>query len=111
MDKTARFVANLLLGQFPLPLPGWLLLILAIYISVPDWNARNQYWFSVAKSSGGLVSLVASVVLWPYFAPVLALIGLTYIIATARPSIAPTHHPIVAAIGWIAFVVCFLAVV
>jgi hypothetical protein len=65
IGKAAKIVTDLPLGQLKLPLPGWLLLILAIYIGVPDWNSRNQYWFSVAKSSGSIVSPAAAIVLWP----------------------------------------------
>jgi hypothetical protein len=64
-----------------------------------------------AKSSGSIVSPAASIVLWPYFAPLLGVIGLIYIFATARPAVAPASHPVVATIGWTALVVCFLAIV
>lgn len=69
--------AKALLGQFQVP--GWLFLILAIVIGVPDWTSRYQFWLGVAKSTSGKMSVVATILLWPYFPLVLAVIGLSFI--------------------------------
>jgi hypothetical protein len=111
INRVATVVAHLLLGQFKLP--GWLLLLVAIYMGVPDWNTRNEYWLNIAKSSGGLMSPIASILLWPYFAPALALTGLLYVVAVGRPwggASAPSRSPIIGWAGWIAFAICFATI-
>jgi hypothetical protein len=105
---TKERFAHALLGQFQVP--GWLLLTLAIIIGVPDWTSRYQFWLGVAKSTGGKISVVATILLWPYFPAVLALTGVALLFAGWNQKYPAQRHPIVPVAGLASFVVCFLAV-
>jgi hypothetical protein len=100
--------ARALLGQFQVP--GWLFIILAIVIGVPDWTSRYQFWLGVAKSTPGKMSTIATILLWPYFPIVLAVVGLAFLFIGWNQKYPAQRHPIVPVVGWISFAVCFLAV-
>lgn len=111
-SRAARYrdhASKALLGQFTVP--GWLLIIIAIVIGVPDWNSRYEFWLGVAKSSGGHMSILADVLLWKYFPPALALTGVAYLLFVGNPRLAPKSHPFVSVVAWIALSCCLIAVV
>jgi hypothetical protein len=101
-------VTGALLGQFNVP--GWLLIIIAIFIGVPDWNSRVEFWLSVAQSSGGHMSMAAKILLWPYFAPALAVIGIVYLVVVNRFESRLARHPILPIVAWTGVVICFVAI-
>jgi hypothetical protein len=111
IKEIVEFISGLLLAQFNLP--AWLTILLAIYIGIPDWNSRNEFWLSVAKSSGGPMSIIASIFLWKYFAPTLSVVAIIYLVLVNRrtaPSIGPpSQHPVAAVMAWGTFTVCLLA--
>jgi len=97
-----------LLGQFQVP--GWLFIILAIVIGVPDWTSRYQFWLGVAKSTPGKMGTIATILLWPYFPIVLAVVGLAFLFVGWNQKYPIQRHPIVPIVGWFSFAVCFLAI-
>jgi hypothetical protein len=111
----AAMAANSLLGH--VNLPGWFLLLFAIFFAVPDWNEKVRFWLEIAKSSGGYMSIAANILLWQYFPAVLAVIGFLYLVLVwymvlvRHNATIISVHPIMPAIGWLVFVICFLAVV
>ena len=60
----------------PVKLPGWVAVLLFIYIFVPDNLSRAHFWIDAAKSTGGYIALAATVVSSPYFGPALLTAGL-----------------------------------
>jgi hypothetical protein len=102
-------VTGALLGQFKVP--GWLFIFLAIVIGVPDWHSRYEFWLGVAKSTGGYMSPVATILLWPYFPVALGSVGVLYLLAVGHPKHAPQRYPIIPVVGWICFAACFAAVI
>jgi hypothetical protein len=64
-ERMAAMAANILLGH--VNLPGWFLLLFAIFFAVPDWNEKVRFWLEIAKSSGGYMSIAANILLWQYF--------------------------------------------
>jgi hypothetical protein len=105
---TRERITNALLGQFQVP--GWLLLILAIIIGVPDWNARYEFWLGVAKSMGGPISVVASVLLWPYFPAALGLLGILFLLVGWNQRYTAQRHPAVPIVGWICFALSIITI-
>jgi len=105
---TRERIANALLGQFQVP--GWLLLILAIIIGVPDWNSRYEFWLGVAKGMGGPIGVVADVLLWPYFPAALGFVGVVFLLVGWNQKYAAQRHPAVPIVGWLCFAVCVLAI-
>jgi hypothetical protein len=101
--------ANTLLGQ--VKLPGWLFLLLAIVIAVPDWKSRYEFWLEVAKSSGGFLAMVAGILEWPYFSPALGIVGVLYLLLVGQPRKGVQRHPLLPIIGWISFAVCCSAII
>jgi hypothetical protein len=92
-------IANVLLGQ--IKLPGWLFLLLAIIMAIPDWKSRYEFWLEVAKSSGGQLAMVANVLAWPYFSPALAIAGVLYLLLVGQPKKGVQRHPLIPIIGWV----------
>jgi hypothetical protein len=105
-----RLVVNILLGHVTLSLPGWLLIIIAIFIGVPDFAHRFEFWFSVTQSSAEKLSIMANILRWPYFSPTLALLGISYIVAVSSRPQAGRYRQALPTIGWIAATICFVSV-
>ncbi len=105
---TRERIANALLGQFQVP--GWLLIILAIIIGVPDWNVRYEFWLAVVKDMGGHMSMVASILLWRYFPVALAGVGAVFLLVGWNQRYPAQRHPIVPIVGWLCFTVCVVAI-
>jgi hypothetical protein len=111
VDWGFRRLADVLFGHIPIKLPGWVLLLLAVIIAVPDLKSRYDFWLQVALSSGGWWATVATVLLWPYFSATLAIVGVLYLVMVSRPSSGFQQHPLVPIIGWISAALCFIAIV
>jgi hypothetical protein len=107
-DRVVAFITNALLGQFKVP--GWLAIALAVFMGVADWNSRIEFWISVARSSNRYLGTIASVLLWPYFAPALAIAGFLYVLAVPGSRNAQ-RHPIVPIVAWISVALCIASVV
>ena len=105
---TRERLANALLGQFQVP--GWLFIILAIIIGVPDWNSRYEFWLSVVKAMGGHMSLVASILLWRYFPVALAGVGAVFLLVGWNQKYPAQRHPLVPIVGWVCFAVCVVTI-
>jgi hypothetical protein len=105
---TRERVANALLGQFQVP--GWLFIILAVVIGVPDWNSRYEFWLGVVKSMGGHMSVVASILLWRYFPATLGLVGALFLFVGWNQKYAAQRHPVVPIVGWVCFAICVVAI-
>jgi hypothetical protein len=101
-----RRLADVLFGHIPIKLPGWVLLLLAVIIAVPDLKSRYDFWLQVALSSGGWWATVATVLLWPYFSATLAIVGVLYLVMVSRPSSASSST-----LWWISAALCFIAIV
>jgi hypothetical protein len=102
-------ISAALLGQFQLP--GWLLLLIAIVIGVPDWHSRYEFWLSTALSVGNHISVVAAILLWPYFSPMLATVAILYLVGVSRFQNRVMRHPAVAIAAWICVGLCLVAIV
>ena len=105
---TRERIANALLGQFQVP--GWLLIILAIIIGVPDWNSRYEFWLGVVQGMGGRMSLVAAVLLWPFFPAALGLLGAALLFAGWNQKYVAQRHPAVPIVGWVCFALSVITV-
>jgi hypothetical protein len=87
------------------------LLIIAIFIAVPEWNERIRFCLEVVQSSGGILSGVANILLWPYFPLALGTVGFLYVALVGRNVTAPFQHPAIPVVAWISLAPCFVAIV
>ncbi len=93
-----RQVTRSLLGQFNVP--GWVLFLLAVVIGVPDWKSRYDFWLSIAAASGQM-SIIANVLLWPYFSPSLGVLGILYVLTATSVERAGHQYAALPIIAWV----------
>lgn len=102
-------IASLLLGT--VQLPGWAMLVLAIIIGVPDWKSRYEFWLATAAGTGSKIAVLAPILAHPYLPGILAVAGVIYLVIVGAPGKSAIRHKWLPVVGWIAFTVCFSAII
>ena len=108
VTKGISLLSRLLLGQ--VKLPTWSFFVLAIIVGLPDWNSRFQFWLQAAKFSGGIPGALATALLWPYAAVVIAGLGLLSLAAFEVRDRKLAASAISVAFAWFSLVVCAIAI-
>jgi hypothetical protein len=92
-------------------LPAWAFILLGIIQWIPDWKARIDFWFDAARSMGGYMGTVATVVASPYFNVGLTAFGILWLIFIGEPVRGVQRHPGWRYVGWGIFTICLTTVI
>jgi hypothetical protein len=87
-------------------LPAWVLLVFLIFNNVPEWKEHLDFWIALAKEAGGTMSVIAHVLLWPYFNAVSTLGAVVWLVFIGEPR-QSLRHPRWQYVGWIAVLAFF----
>jgi hypothetical protein len=89
--------------------PGWFAILVAIFIGVPDWNGRIDFWLKAAKGMGGYLGLAATIAASPWFLVGLVATGLGYLAFVGEVEKPVRRHPGWIILGWTVFGIIALA--
>jgi hypothetical protein len=92
-------------------LPAWAFILLGIIQWVPDWKARIEFWFDAARSMGGYMGTIATVVASPYFNVGLSAFGVAWLIFIGEPVRGVQRDPRWRYVGWSIFAICLTTVI
>jgi hypothetical protein len=93
----------------PIKIPAWVAFAVAIYSGVPDFFGRAEWWLERASEARGVIPMIAAVILWPYFAPTVAVTGLLWLVFVGEPK-QRTASQTVLVIGWLAAAILVAAI-
>ncbi len=82
--------------------PGWVFVIWTIFLAVPDWKSRLDFWLDAAEAAGGYTGEAAAVIGSPYFSIALAVTGVLWLWFVGEPKRGVLRDPRWAYLGWAA---------
>ena len=74
-------------------LPGWLLILVGVYNTIPDWKGRFDFWAEATKQAEVHLSVATTVILSPYFGLCLIASGIAYLAFVGEPEKGVLRHP------------------
>lgn len=86
-------------------IPGWLLLCLSLAVRITDWDGRLSLWVDSAHSVGGGVSMIASVISSPWFAILLSVLAICYLLFVGEPGIQSRKSHTWTYLTWFVFII------